>query len=257
VVTVSNSDPGNAVSAEVAGELARLRAENGRLLRLLKLTRREAAPPGPVQAGFFDAPPGLVHAASPPEAKVALFGALFAARTDIYAVRWENARTGQKGWLPAVRGGWRKGVPHAERDYRPLTAEVLSAHLSGQVHVGLYPLLDGDRCWWLAADFDGTAAMLDALNYIKAARALGVPAGLEVSRSGTGAHAWTFLATSGRRPDRIPGALQHRPAPPGIAQRVPDDERDVPRVTVTDIDTQQIRRKPVLNSLINEYTHAA
>ena len=131
------------------------------MLRLLKLTQREAAPPGPAQAGFFDAPPGPVHAGSPPKVKVAFFGALFAARTDIYAVRWENVRTGQKGWLPAVRGGWRKGIPHAERDYLPLSAEVLSAHLSGEMHIGLYPLLDGDRCWWLAADFDGSAAMLD------------------------------------------------------------------------------------------------
>jgi superfamily II DNA or RNA helicase len=177
----------------VTGELARLRAENARLLRLLKLTGREAAPPGPAQAGFFEAPPGVVDAGSPPEAKVAFYGALFAARTDIYAVRWDNARTGQKGWLPAVRGGWRKDVRHADRDYLPLTAEVLAAHLSGQVHVGLYPLLDGDRCWWLAADFDGSAAMLDALNYVKAARALGIPVGLEVSRSGTGAHAWVFF----------------------------------------------------------------
>ena len=191
--TVSGSDGGNVVPAEVAGELWSLRAENARLLRLLKLSRREAAAPGPAQAGFFEAPPGAVHAGSPPEVKVALFGALFAARTDIYATRWENARTGQKGWLPAVRGGWRKGVPHAERDYLPLTPEVLAAHLSGQMHVGLYPLLDGDHCWWLAADFDGTAAMLDALNYVKAARALAVPTGLEVSRSGTGAHAWTFF----------------------------------------------------------------
>jgi hypothetical protein len=31
------------------------------------------------------------------------------------------------------------------------------------VHVGLYPLLDGDLCWWLAADFDGPMAILDAL----------------------------------------------------------------------------------------------
>jgi superfamily II DNA or RNA helicase len=179
--------------AALTAELASLRAENARLLRLLKLTRREAAPPGPAQAGFFEAPPGAVHAGSPPEVKVAFFGALFAARTDLYAVRWENARTGQKGWLPAVRGGWRKGVAHAERDYLPLTAGVQSAHLSGQMHLGLYPLLDGDRCWWLAADFDGSAAMLDALNYIKAARALSVPAGLEVSRSGTGAHTWIFF----------------------------------------------------------------
>ena len=134
------------VPAQVVRELAELRAENARLLRLLKLTRREAAAPGPAQAGFFEAPPGPVHAGSPAEAKVALFGAMFAARTDIYAVRWENARAGRAGWLPAVRGGWRKGVPHAERDYLPLTAEVLAAHLSGQAHIGLYPLLDGDRC---------------------------------------------------------------------------------------------------------------
>jgi superfamily II DNA or RNA helicase len=174
-------------------ELERLQAENARLLRLLKLTRREAAPPGPAQSGLFEAPPGLVHAGSPPEAKVALFSALFAARTDMYAVRWENTRTGKAGWLPAVRGGWRKGVPHAERAYLPLTAELLASHLSGEVHAGLYPLLDGDRCWWLAADFDGSAAMLDALAYLKAARSLAVPAALEVSRSGVGAHAWVFF----------------------------------------------------------------
>lgn len=136
-------------------ELEELRAEYARLLRLLKLAPGQAAPPGPAQAGLFDAPPGPVHSGSPAETKVVLFGSLFAARTDIYAVRWENDRTGRAGWLPAVRGGWRKGVPHAERDYLPLTGQVLAAHLSGQVHVGLYPLLDEDRFWWLAADFDG------------------------------------------------------------------------------------------------------
>jgi superfamily II DNA or RNA helicase len=193
VISVQDRLADRTIPAHVARELAELRAENAQLRRLLKLTRADAAPPGPAQAGFFDAPPGLVHAGSPPEAKVALFGALFAARTDIYAVRWENTRTGRAGWLPAVRGGWRKGVPHAEREYLPLTAEVLAAHLSGKAHVGLYPLLEGDRCCWLAADFDGPAALLDAINYIKAARALQVPAALELSRSGTGAHAWIFF----------------------------------------------------------------
>jgi transposase InsO family protein len=43
----------------------------------------------------------------------------------------------------------------------------------------------------------------------------------------------------------------------GIAQHVPADERDAHPATVTDIDTRQIRRKPVLNGLINEYTRAA
>ena len=43
----------------------------------------------------------------------------------------------------------------------------------------------------------------------------------------------------------------------GIAQHVPDDERDGIRAAVTDIDIQQVRRKPILNGLINEYTRAA
>ena len=77
----------------VEAELARLRAENARLLRLLKMTPEQAAPPGPRQAAFFEAPPGSVHDGSPPEVKVAFFGALFAARTDVYAIRYDNPRT--------------------------------------------------------------------------------------------------------------------------------------------------------------------
>jgi hypothetical protein len=67
-----------------------------------------------------------------------------------------------------LRGGFRKGIPRAARDYRPLTAEVLAAHSSGKMPVGLYPLLDGDRRWWLAADFEGPDAMIDALTNVKA-----------------------------------------------------------------------------------------
>jgi hypothetical protein len=33
--------------------LAQLRAENARLLKMLELSPRQAAPPGPVQAGCF------------------------------------------------------------------------------------------------------------------------------------------------------------------------------------------------------------
>jgi hypothetical protein len=163
-------------------DVARLRAENARLLRLLELTPRQARPPGPVQTGVFDGQPGPAHAGSPPAAKVAFFASLFAARTDVYALRWENARTGRGGWVPAVRGGWRKGVPAADREYLPLTDEVITAHLSGELELGLYPLLDGDRCQWLAADFDGPAAMLDALAYLKAARTVGTAATRSAAR---------------------------------------------------------------------------
>jgi putative transposase len=43
----------------------------------------------------------------------------------------------------------------------------------------------------------------------------------------------------------------------GIAQHVPDDGPDAARTTMIKVDRQQIRRKPVLGGLINEYTHAA
>lgn len=179
----------------MAAELARLRAENARLLKMLELSPRQATPPGPAQAGFFDAPPGPVHKHSPDDVKVAFFQALFAGRTDIYATRIENSRTGWKGWLPAVRGGWQRGIPHERRAYLPLTTDVLAAHLKGDVHVGVYPLLDGDRCRWLAADFDGPDALTEALMYVKAGRAFGVPVALEVSRSGVGMHAWVFFTS--------------------------------------------------------------
>ena len=183
------------IPTAVQTELTRLRAENARLLRLLKLTPQQAAPPGPAQAAYFEAPPGVVYDGSPPEAKVAFYAALFAARTDVYAIRFDNPRTGKGGWVPAVRGGWRKGTRHEDRDYLPLTPAVLSAHLKGEIHIGLYPLLDGDKCWWLAADFDGPEAMFDALMYIKAGRALQIPVALEVSRSGVGAHTWVFFTS--------------------------------------------------------------
>jgi putative transposase len=43
----------------------------------------------------------------------------------------------------------------------------------------------------------------------------------------------------------------------GIDQRVPDTEHHPPRVIAADLDTRQIRRKPILSGLINEYMHAA
>ena len=39
---------------------------------------------------------------SPPEAKVAFYVALFTARTDVYATRFDNPRTGKGGWVPAA-----------------------------------------------------------------------------------------------------------------------------------------------------------
>lgn len=176
---------------ELRREVERLRAENACLQRLLRVTG-SPMPDSPAQPALFTGPAGPVDAGSSASEKVRLFRALFAGRDDVYALRWENDRTGRAGWVPAVEGGWRRDRA-ATRKYLPLTDEVLTAHLTGDLHAGLYPLLQGDTCRLLACDFDGPAALLDALAYLKAARALGIPAGLEVSRSGVGAHVWIFF----------------------------------------------------------------
>ena len=181
--------------ARLRREVERLRAENVRLSRLLDLRGQDTAP-GSEQLSAALAAPGFVTMASPVEDKLALFASLFRARSDVYAVRWENARTGAVGWMPAVAGGWRKGMDRRAAAYLPLTAEVAAAHLVGDSFLGLYPLLTDNMCRLLVADFDGSVAMLDALAYLKAARASNVPAALEISQSGRGAHVWVFFTSA-------------------------------------------------------------
>jgi len=60
--------------------------------------------------------------------------------------------------------------------------------------MGFYPLLTTNGCHFLAADFDGAAAMLDALAYAKAARSRRIPAAVEISQSGRGAHVWILFS---------------------------------------------------------------
>lgn len=91
------------VSSEA--EVVALRAENARLRRLLYLTPEQARPPAAPQTGLFLDKPGPVTASSSGSDKVRFFRALFAARTDVYATRWDSARTGRSGWSPAVEGG--------------------------------------------------------------------------------------------------------------------------------------------------------
>ena len=64
-----------------------------------------------------------------------------------------RAPGGAAGCLRSAAAGAR--ACGARTDFLPLTPGVLK----GQVHIGRYPLLDGDRCWWLAADFDGPDAL--------------------------------------------------------------------------------------------------
>ena len=178
--------------AQLRSELDRLRTENARLTRLLELRGQDTSPAAEQMA--LPTAPEMVTMASPVEDKLALYADRFCARTDAYALFWENHRAGTSGWMPAVAGGWRRGLDRRQVRDLPLTREVMAAHLAGEVFIGVYPLLRDNSCRFLAADFDGAAAMLDALAYAKAARVSGVPAAVELSKSGRGAHVWVFFA---------------------------------------------------------------
>jgi superfamily II DNA or RNA helicase len=179
-------------------ELNEVRAENARLRELLGLdSRRAESHAQSWEPSLFQDTPGLarVDSGSSAEEKLALYQQLFAGRADVFALRWQNDTNGRSGWSPAIRGGWSK-ASKARRDYLPLTDEVLAAHLEGRSTVGLYPLLHGDACSLLVCDFDGTTWALDALAYLDACIDAGVPAALERSRSGDGAHVWIFFTAT-------------------------------------------------------------
>ncbi|MHB1009317.1 MAG: TOTE conflict system archaeo-eukaryotic primase domain-containing protein [Propionibacteriaceae bacterium] len=188
-----DSSSGRAEIAVLARELERLRDENARLSRLLELRGWDTTPAAE-QPAMPLATPGMVTMASSLDDKLRLYADRFQARRDVYAVRWENARSGLSGWSPAVAGGWRKGADRSSIRHLPLTPDVLGAHLAGEVFIGLYPLLTTNACHFLAADFDGAVAMMDALAYAKAARSRRIPAAVEISQSGRGAHVWIMFS---------------------------------------------------------------
>jgi len=125
------------------------------------------------------------------EAKIGLYRSLFAGRDDVFARRWEDTSEGASGWSPAHRGS--RKTPRDRRQYLPLTDEVVRGHLEGRATIGLYPLLVGDTCRLLVCDFDKSNWKLDVQAYVEAADAVGVPCAVEISRSGDGAHVWTFF----------------------------------------------------------------
>ena len=172
----------------VSRERDRLRAENERLRTLLALAQQTKTILDPSKPE-----PALRTSSAPASAdeKIALMRRLFHGRDDVYALRWESARTDKSGYAPATAEGWNR---HGPKTYLPLGDEVLERHLRGRESIGVYPLLADDTCWFLACDLDGATWQLDALALLEACDEYGVPAALERSRSGAGGHVWVFFA---------------------------------------------------------------
>ncbi|HVS30722.1 MAG TPA: DEAD/DEAH box helicase family protein [Thermoanaerobaculia bacterium] len=80
-----------------------------------------------------------------------------------------------------------------------MTDDVVRWHLSGHDDAGqpfvagIYPMLRDEACFFLAVDFDKTGWREDATAFAETCRALNLPAAIERSRSGQGAHVWLFF----------------------------------------------------------------
>ncbi|MBS1208455.1 MAG: Type restriction enzyme, res subunit [Proteobacteria bacterium] len=207
------------MSADQAS-LTALHAENARLIALLEAHGIEWRVPETVS---IPAPSSalaktLETSRLTPAEKVALFRRLFRGRDDVYPVRWESKTSGKSGYSPTCANEWRAGVCEkprikcgecSKRLFVPLTDSIVYDHLAGEHIIGVYPLLADDTCHFLAADFDEADWREDAKAFLQSCRELGVPAALEISRSGAGAHAWVFFssAVSARDARRLGSAI--------------------------------------------------
>ncbi|NLG66012.1 MAG: DEAD/DEAH box helicase family protein [Actinobacteria bacterium] len=194
-------------------ECARLRAENSRLRALLEPSEVGAEPMAedrslspeathPASALGQSEPVDAVTSRSPVAAKLALFQALFRGRDDVYAVRWQS-KAGRSGYAPACAHEWNRAVcdkPKIKcadcpsRELLPITDEVIHDHLTGRHTIGVYPLLPDETCRFLALDFDKAEWRQDVAAFTGVCAEFDVPAYVEVSRSGDGAHVWLFFS---------------------------------------------------------------
>ncbi len=132
---------------------------------------------------------------------VDVFMKLFSGRKDVFPKRWEN-RKGRSGYSPACRNEWVRGVcgkPKVKcgkcesREFLPVTPEVIRTHLTGEMVIGVYPLLKDETCRFLAVDFDERDWMNDVSAFLETCSKKDVDCAVERSRSGNGAHVWFFF----------------------------------------------------------------
>ena len=173
---------------ELEQECENLRQDNNILAQRLLEHEKSS-----VRTNAARAPQGELDIQSSPEEKINFFMNLFRGREDVYPTRWQNLHKGISGYAPVYVRNRGEIIEKNDREYLPVTTNVIEAHLSGEITMGMYPLTIEDKCYFLVADFDKKSWQEDSVEYLSSCDRLGISAAIEISRSGNGAHVWIFF----------------------------------------------------------------
>ena len=190
--------------AKTEALLSHLKAEEERARTRLAALRAELAAQGQAEPGIRVCLPETLPQPVPrsPEEKVSLFRQLFRGRADVFPTRFVSRKTGKPGYAPACTNKFVRGVCELPKvkcgecpnqAFVPVDDATVLAHLQGRDVTGAYPLLKDETCWFLAVDFDKSTWRDDVLAFAATCRQVGLPAAVERSRSGDGAHVWFFF----------------------------------------------------------------
>lgn len=166
----------------------------------------------PVADTLFNSTPAI-NRHSTPQQKIGLFKSLFSGRQDVFALRWFNPKSNKSGYSPVCGNKWLSGKCDLKKyscatcPFKlpvSLTDNYIYSHLAGKDEfcrdvIGLYPLIDGNLCKFLAIDFDSHATKNrlawkdDILAVHKTYSDFGINSYIEISRSGNGGHLWIFF----------------------------------------------------------------
>jgi superfamily II DNA or RNA helicase len=155
-------------------------------------------------------------------------------RQDVYDLRYCNSKTGKIGYYTQCFNRWDRECHINKHDgvrckdceikaYKPITLEMIKAHLrgadsNGNDVVAIYPMLENNMCQLLVFDFDNHAQGMEKDDFanntqewmeevnalVDICKELTIPAMVERSRSGNGAHVWIFFK------EQIPAKLARR-----------------------------------------------